>query len=237
MDPDRGIEPREPVDQRQRVDRRRDVPAGHEQTLDAGQPGAADDELDVRREAVGLEVAVGVDQAHGGSELEPSAPVSRGRRPRLEPREERLGRGQPPGLAARGRPSELVEQRRPAVAVVARTDRRSRAGRGPAAPIPGMNGAAARATSRHASMRSPRTSPSRSAAAASPALAALARTHGCSASTVLFAPPTKSHSVGQRVVEQAALEPLAVDRAGARPRRRRAAIGVAGAGSGRAPSR
>ena len=57
-----------------------------------------------------------------------------------------------------------------------------------------MYGATARPTSRHASSRSPSTPRSRTPAASSPAFQALASAHGCSASTVLFAPPTNSHS-------------------------------------------
>ena len=54
--------------------------------------------------------------------------------------------------------------------------------------MPGMTGAAARPISRHASTRSPKTPRSCAAAASSPAFAALASVHGCSASTVLLAP-------------------------------------------------
>ena len=171
------------------ADRRFRIPAGHEQALDAGQPGGPDDELDVRREPVGLEVAVRVDQA------QPTLPLIR----RSPPRSRAAGR------AARGRSASRSRRhgrpRRARRGAAARRCRRARTDtawpswartRG---AVPGMNGAAARAISRHASTRSPRTARSRSAAAASPALAALARTHGCSASTVLFAPPTKSHRI------------------------------------------
>ena len=84
VDADRGVEPREAVDERERALARGDVPAGDEDPLDAGQPGAADDQVGVTLEAVGVEVAVAVDEAH------PASVQARGFR--VEPREERLRR-------------------------------------------------------------------------------------------------------------------------------------------------
>ena len=75
--------------------------------------------------------------------------------------------------------------------------------------MPGMYGATASPTSRHASIRSPSTPRSRSPAASSPAFQALARSHGFSASTSLLAPPTNSQSSASASCRQAGLEPLA----------------------------
>ena len=62
--PDRGVEPREAIDELQRSPARVEVPAGNEDPLDAGQPRGADHLVDVGVEPVGLEVAVGIDEAH-----------------------------------------------------------------------------------------------------------------------------------------------------------------------------
>jgi hypothetical protein len=67
MDADGGVEPREPVDEGERTVAARLVPARNEDPLDAGDPCAADDEVDVGREPVGLEMAVAVDQARARS--------------------------------------------------------------------------------------------------------------------------------------------------------------------------
>ena len=128
MDADRRVEPRDAAGERDGVGRRRDVPAGHEEPLDPGRSGGCDDRVEIRREPVGLEVAVGVDQAHALSRRS----VARRRRSpsgaeadagsrrgdlELEPREERHRVGQPAGLAGVGAPGELLEQRWAAVAV------------------------------------------------------------------------------------------------------------------------
>ena len=66
VDPDRGVEPVEPIDAVERPARRRDVPARDEDPLDAGESGAAHDEIDVDLEPVSVEVAVAVDETHPG---------------------------------------------------------------------------------------------------------------------------------------------------------------------------
>ena len=57
----------EPIDAVERPLRRRDVPARDEDPLDAGESGAADDEVDVDLEPVSVEVAVAVDETHPAS--------------------------------------------------------------------------------------------------------------------------------------------------------------------------
>ena len=64
VDADRGVEPRIAVDQRQCPLGRGRVPARHEDPLDAGEAGTADDEVGVALEPIGVEVAVAVDQGH-----------------------------------------------------------------------------------------------------------------------------------------------------------------------------
>ena len=85
MDSHRDVQPREPLGERQRVLRRARVPAGHQDPLHTGQARATDDEIDVRREAVGLEMGVAVDQAHRASiapcadRPQPASATSRGK--------------------------------------------------------------------------------------------------------------------------------------------------------------
>ena len=66
MDADCGVEPVEPTHQVECPLARGDVPAGDEDALHAGQPGGADDRSASPLEAVGVEVAMRVDQAHRG---------------------------------------------------------------------------------------------------------------------------------------------------------------------------
>ncbi len=66
MDADGRIQPREAVDERERALGRGDVPARDEDPLDARQARAADHEVRVALEAVGVEMAMAVDQAHPG---------------------------------------------------------------------------------------------------------------------------------------------------------------------------
>ena len=111
----------------------------------------------------------------------------------IEAREQGLRCRQPAGFAARAPPrrarrAPMARHCRPA-----RMDTRSRAVPSNRGAVPGRNGAAASPTSRHASIRSPRTPRRRSPAASSPSFAALARTQGCSASTALLASPMYSH--------------------------------------------
>ena len=61
-----GIEPSDAPNQVERTFARGDVPPGNEDAFDPGEPGCADDELEVIAEAVGIEMAVRVDQAHRG---------------------------------------------------------------------------------------------------------------------------------------------------------------------------
>jgi hypothetical protein len=63
MDADRGIEPGEPVDAPERALGRGAVPARDEDPLEAGQARATDDLVGVGLEAVGVEVAVAVDES------------------------------------------------------------------------------------------------------------------------------------------------------------------------------
>ena len=58
---------------------RRGVPARDEDPLDAGQPGAADDQVDVAVEPVGLEMAVAVDEAHRADQLASDSTSRRGK--------------------------------------------------------------------------------------------------------------------------------------------------------------
>ena len=86
MDADRGIEPGEPLDEVQCATARGDVPARDEDPLDAGQPGGAQDLVGIALEAVRVDVAVRVDQAHRGMVGAPVArPVSPPRRMAHEP--------------------------------------------------------------------------------------------------------------------------------------------------------
>ena len=73
VDADTDVEPRETRRERERPLARCDVPARDEHPLDAGQPRAAEDEVGVALEAVGLEVAVAVDQAHRTRSVTPAA--------------------------------------------------------------------------------------------------------------------------------------------------------------------
>ena len=124
--PTADVEPRDAAGERDARCRRRDVPAGHEEPLDTGRPGRRDDRVDVRREAVGLEVAVGsrrrTHSAVGRREASSvGAGAERRRRGHAAPRSRGAGRAAPACRAARlagvGAPGELVEQRRAAVAV------------------------------------------------------------------------------------------------------------------------
>jgi hypothetical protein len=58
MDADRGVEPRETLDEGERAGTRGDIPARNEDALDAGKAGAADDEVDVVLETIGVEMAM-----------------------------------------------------------------------------------------------------------------------------------------------------------------------------------
>jgi hypothetical protein len=62
MDPDRRIEPVEPVDTGEGPLGGCDVPARNEDPLQAGQPGGPDDLVGIGVEAVGVEMAVGIDE-------------------------------------------------------------------------------------------------------------------------------------------------------------------------------
>ena len=146
MDADRRIEPREATGERHGADRRRDVPAGHEQSLDPGRSSVRDDRVEIRREPVGLEVAVGVDQAHALSRRSSAGIVGRARRGvrrRVTPgrRRPRAAGRAAPGRSA-GRARRRGRPRRAPRATVGRrcrpgrTGRRGRAGPGPAAPSP-----------------------------------------------------------------------------------------------------
>ena len=75
VDADRGVQPGETLDEVERATARGDVPARDEDPLHAGQAGRAEDLVRVALEAVGVEVAVGVDQAHRG-EGEPAQLVA-----------------------------------------------------------------------------------------------------------------------------------------------------------------
>ena len=66
MDADRGIEPGEALDEVQGATTRGEIPARDEDALDAREAGGAQDLIGVALEAVGVEVAVRVDQAHRG---------------------------------------------------------------------------------------------------------------------------------------------------------------------------
>jgi len=62
MDPDGRVQPREPVNARERPLGRRDVPARDEDPFEASQARTADDLVGVGLEPVGVEVAVAVDE-------------------------------------------------------------------------------------------------------------------------------------------------------------------------------
>ena len=62
MDPDRSIQPVEPVDAGEGALGGCDVPARNEDPLQAGQPGRPDDLIGVGVKAIGVEMAVGIDQ-------------------------------------------------------------------------------------------------------------------------------------------------------------------------------
>ena len=64
MDADRGVEPWVAPDKVERGCARIWIPARDEDPLDAGQARASEHELHVAGEPVGLDVAVGIDQAH-----------------------------------------------------------------------------------------------------------------------------------------------------------------------------
>ena len=64
MDADRGVEPWKTFDQVERPAAGVRVPSRNEDPFDAGQACATDDEVEVAFEAVGLEMAVAVDEAH-----------------------------------------------------------------------------------------------------------------------------------------------------------------------------
>src|SRR6187397_782554 len=191
VDPDRGIKPRETIDAPERALRRGNVPARDEDALKAGQTGRPDDLVRVGLEPVRVQVAVGIDQPTLGSDDVQGRSVSTSSRgksgtgaamrpvsPAWAPQASSSRIGGPPlpsGPYQYGWPS--CPRRRGAV--------------------PGRKGAATRPTRRHASTRSPRTPRRRSSAPSSPAFQALARTHGCSASTTLLALPTYSHSAAR----------------------------------------
>jgi hypothetical protein len=67
VDPDRDVEPRHAVGELERSLGGADVPAGDEQALDAGETGGLGDGLVVVGEALGVQVAVAVDEPHGWS--------------------------------------------------------------------------------------------------------------------------------------------------------------------------
>ena len=91
--------------------RRGQVPAGDQDPLDAGQPRRADDLVAVVVEAVGLEVAVRIDEPHPGQlgTVSAGSTSSRGK--------SGTGAVSVPDSAAWARPAQLVEERRSAVAV------------------------------------------------------------------------------------------------------------------------
>src|SRR5205823_5429997 len=64
VDADRDVEPGKAGGQVERTLTRRAIPAGDEQALDARESRSAEDEINVRIEAVRLEMAVTVDQPH-----------------------------------------------------------------------------------------------------------------------------------------------------------------------------
>src|SRR6185503_7439671 len=71
------IEPWPPLSELQCALRARDVPAGDQQPLDAGQPRRPDHELDVMREPVRVQVGMRIDEPHGIDGATPT-PVPRG---------------------------------------------------------------------------------------------------------------------------------------------------------------
>ena len=223
VDADRGVEPGEPVDAARA--RARDEATFQPGTRIRSRPASrarAEDLVGVALEPVGVEVAVAVDEAHRASR--------RARRPTVasddqalarfdvEAREERLGRRQPAGLAGMGAPGQLVEDRRAAVAVRAVRVRVARAGRGRAARSPAGT---ARRPGRAAG--TPRRGRRGRRAAASPAVV-VAGLRGLGEHPRLLGvddlvrPADELPQLGQRLVEEAALERLAVDAAGVSPR-------------------
>jgi hypothetical protein len=62
MDPDRGVEPVEPVDAREGALGGWDVPARNQDPLQAGQPSRPDDLVGVGVETIRVEMAVGIDE-------------------------------------------------------------------------------------------------------------------------------------------------------------------------------
>jgi hypothetical protein len=64
MDAHGGVQEREAVDELERGPRRVRVPARDEDPLDARESRGADHLIDVGFEAVGLEMAMGIDEAH-----------------------------------------------------------------------------------------------------------------------------------------------------------------------------
>ncbi len=64
MNADGRIQPRDPLDQVEGPLRGRPVPARHQQPLDACGSGPSGHVVDIAVEAIGLEMAVAVDEAH-----------------------------------------------------------------------------------------------------------------------------------------------------------------------------
>ena len=140
MDADGRVEPRIAPDELDRGCARIRVPAGHEDPLDAGQPGATEDELDVARRS-------GPPGRGRASRSGASGP----RRPRRAAAISRAGSGsgstssrgksgsgllQPAGLARVGAPAQLAEEGRAAVAVARVRIRVAELGEGSAARSP-----------------------------------------------------------------------------------------------------
>ena len=63
MDPDRGVEPRDPIDHGERGGGRPGVPARDEDPLQPGLAGGVNDRLEIVVEAVRLEMTMTVDEA------------------------------------------------------------------------------------------------------------------------------------------------------------------------------
>ena len=164
------------------------VPARDEDPLDPGQPRAADRRGRRPRAKRSAWRCPWLSTRRNGRRASPSRRL----RPLGRPRSRGAGTADAgavsvPGLARVGAPAELVEERRTAVAVGSVGVGVAELGEHPRRRPGHERGRPPDAISRHASTRSPRTAPSRRPAPSSPALAALARTHGCSASTSLFA--------------------------------------------------
>jgi hypothetical protein len=136
MDPDRGVEPhsRRPAP---RPPRRAGVPARARASARRRPLAPRRSLRQIRSNASAWRWAWLSISRIGGRGLRPAQPA-RGRRRGLglEAREERLGRRQRPASLGMSAPAQLVEERRPAVAVGARTGIRSRAGPARAAPPP-----------------------------------------------------------------------------------------------------